>query len=599
MNKHGLLNLSPLDGRYATKTKSLTGIGSEFGLIHYRVSIEISWFKYLSRRTDIPELPELSTTDSIALDTLDNEFDIDSALEIKSLEKTLQHDVKAVEYWLKDRCSTIPNLTPYIEFIHFACTSDDINNLAYGLMLKEARNTVLLPAMVKLVATMAKQAQQLAKHVMPARTHGQIASPTTMGKELANYVYRLRRQLQLFAKQPIYGKMNGSVGNYNAHLQAYPNVNWLHLSAEFITSLNLEFNPYTTQIEPHDSMVEYAQIISRFNQILLDFNRDIWSYIAIGYFTQSNTNKNQVGSSTMPHKINPIDFENSEGNLGIANTIAGHFANKLPVSRWQRDLSDSTTIRNISLLFAHSLIAWQGTLQGLQKLKSEPAVMQHDLNSAWETLAEPIQTIMRKHRLNNPYEQLRKLTQGRSFTEKTFSNMTKNLNLPEAVYQEIKNLTPASYTGLAVDLALQIAKKDDFRVAEVTWGSEQNNLQKIRHQVFVREQAVPPEDEWDGMDQTARHFLVWLADLPLGTGRLQADGKIGRMAVLAPWRNFGLGSRILKLAVKVCIDHGKPPFLSAQLTAERFYLNHGFVRTGEEFMESGIAHVKMIYSANQ
>jgi len=592
MKDHGLLKLSPIDGRYADKTGNLPEICSEFGLVRNRVRIEIAWFRYLAGIEEITELPTLSTADDEFLQKIWRDFSVADAKRIKVLENTINHDVKAVEYWLKERIGSRPELSSRREFIHFACTSDDINNLAYALMLQQARDQVLLPAMVELAERLAGMARQHAHRVMPARTHGQVASPTTLGKELANHAFRLRRQARQFAALPLPGKMNGAVGNYNAHVCAYPEIDWPARSEDFVTGLGLAFNPYTTQIEPHDGIVEYCQTLRRFNRIVLDFNRDTWGYIALGYFAQE-TSGCEVGSSTMPHKINPINFENSEGNLGIANAIADHLADALPVSRWQRDLSDTTRLRNLGVFCAHSLLAWRGTVRGLDKLRVVPTAMERDLDNAWELLGEPIQTLMRKHGIDNPYERLRRLTQGRSLARDAMHELCIQLELPAAARETVASLTPAGYGGLAARLASAITE-DGFRVTQVPWTQWQTILQAIRHEVFIEEQSVPIEDEWDGLDAGACHFLAQWGDRKVGTARLLPSGQIGRMAVCAPWRLLGIGARLLEAAVKASTARKQQPFLHAQTHASGFYLRNGFVPVGDEFLESGIVHVKMV-----
>ncbi len=597
MNGEALLALSPLDGRYAGGAAPLAGICSEFGLIQKRVLVEISWFRYLANADEVPELPALSVEDNSFLDTTLGAFDLEDAKRIKKLEDITRHDVKAIEYWLKELLATRPTLAAHQEFVHFACTSEDINNLAYGLMLRQARAEVLLPAMVCVTEKIADLAEDLATAAMPGRTHGQLASPTTMGKELANHVFRLRRQLRRFAAVPLSAKMNGAVGNYSAHLCAYPELDWPVFCARFVRGLGLAFNPYSTQIEPHDCVVEYCQALRSCNRILVDFNRDLWGYISLGYFVQE-ARAGETGSSTMPHKINPIDFENAEGNLGVANAILDHLAHALPVSRWQRDLSDSTAQRNLGVGLAHSLLAWSATQRGLGKLRAAPEVMAGDLDGAWELLAEPVQTLMRKHGLARPYERLKALTKGRSLAAADLHLVLDELQLPAAL-DSLRELTPAGYTGLAVRLALAIkaADADGFTVEQVAWQTYSEILRDIRQEVFIHEQAVPRQIEWDGNDENARHFLASWGDLRLGTARLLADGQIGRMAVRAPWRGCGIGRLLLQAAVTASLELGVRPFLNAQTRAVGFYEQAGFVSCGEIFMEAGIPHVRMTISA--
>ena len=450
LNLSALTSVSPIDGRYAARTAPLRAIVSEYGLIYHRVMVEVRWFQFLAAHPDIAELPSLSPESNATIELFVTHFSLDDARRVKELERKTNHDVKAVEYFIKEKIAACgdPRLIKYSEFVHFACTSEDINNLSHGLMLKTAMNKVLLPQMRLLVEQITAMARQYASIPMLSRTHGQVASPTTMGKELANVVARMRRQLLQIESVPILGKFNGAVGNYNAHLAAYPDVDWLKASEEFVGSLGLVWNPHTTQIEPHDYIAELFHSLSRFNTILLDFNRDIWAYISIAYFKQKPV-PGETGSSTMPHKVNPIDFENSEGNLGIANAILGHLAEKLPVSRWQRDLTDSTVLRNLGSGFAYSLIAYQSTLKGIGKLELNPSVLAKDLDDSWQVLAEPIQTIMRKYGIEKPYEKLKALTRGESLDQSRIESMLAELNLPEEAKVQIRKLNPANYIGAA------------------------------------------------------------------------------------------------------------------------------------------------------
>ncbi|MBT4492473.1 MAG: adenylosuccinate lyase, partial [Gammaproteobacteria bacterium] len=404
---------------------------------------------------DIHELPALSKAQNKAIDALLNGFSVEDARKVKDTEATTNHDVKAVEYLVKEKLAGIKGLEPYIEFVHFACTSEDINNLSHGLMLKAAIEQEIRPAMVEITDGMAALAREYASIPMLSRTHGQVASPTTMGKELANVVARLRGQLKKLDETEIQGKINGAVGNYNAHVSAYPDVDWIGLSEQFVTSLGLNWNPYTTQIEPHDYIAELFDAIRRFNTILLDFDRDIWAYISIAYFKQKKI-EGETGSSTMPHKVNPIDFENSEGNLGLANAMLGHLAEKLPVSRWQRDLTDSTVLRNIGVGLAYSLIAYRSTLKGLSKLELNEKALAADLDASWEVLAEPIQTIMRKHGVPEPYEKLKAMTRGESLSREAIEQMLSNLELPDEAKAQILAMTPASYIGRAEELVARL-----------------------------------------------------------------------------------------------------------------------------------------------
>lgn len=416
-----LTAISPVDGRYASKTNALRPIFSEFGLIRHRVLVEVRWLQALASCEEITEVQPFSDHSNTLLEELLSNFSTEDAQRIKNIERTTNHDVKAVEYFLKEKVVGNPELEAVSEFIHFACTSEDINNLSHGLMLREARNQVLFPLMDELIEVLQKLAHQYADKAMLSHTHGQPASPSTMGKELANVVFRLRRQRQQLTDVPLLGKINGAVGNYNAHLSAYPEIDWPAFAENFITQLGLENNPYTIQIEPHDYIAEYFDVVSRFNNILLDLNRDIWTYISFAFFKQK-TVAGEVGSSTMPHKVNPIDFENSEGNLGIANAIFQHLGSKLPVSRMQRDLTDSTVLRNLGVGIAHSLIAWQSCLKGLSKLELNEANLARILDNNWEVLAEPIQTVMRRYGVENPYEKLKELTRGQKIRQKIHAN---------------------------------------------------------------------------------------------------------------------------------------------------------------------------------
>lgn len=448
-----LTAINPIDGRYGEKTAELRPYFSEFGLIYYRVYVEIRWFQFLASQSGIKELPALTDEENDFLEKLIVSFDETEAALIKKNEATTNHDVKAVEYYLKSKFveSGISSLEKNMEFIHFACTSEDINNLSHALMLKDGRDIVMRPLMDELNHKLAEFARKYAAMPMLSRTHGQTATPTTLGKEFANVVARLRRQVKQLGAVQIMGKINGAVGNLNAHQVTYPDLDWLAMSEQFVSSLGIIWNPYTTQIEPHDYMAELFQATSRFNTILIDFDRDIWSYISIGYFKQRKI-EGETGSSTMPHKVNPIDFENSEGNLGIANAIFGHLSEKLPISRWQRDLTDSTVLRNMGTGFAYSLLSYKSTLKGLGKLEINPAALEQDLDRSWEILAEPIQTIMRRHGVEEPYEKLKELTRGQSLKQESIEQMLQTLEIPESARDQIRELTPMNYTGLASEL---------------------------------------------------------------------------------------------------------------------------------------------------
>ncbi|MDD5036491.1 MAG: adenylosuccinate lyase [Methylococcaceae bacterium] len=450
-----LTNLSPVDGRYADKVDSLRPILSEYGLIRFRVQVEIRWLQALGDEPAIVEVPPLSEAANAHWQAILDGFSIADAERVKAIEKTTNHDVKAVEYFLKERIAGVPELLKVSEFIHFACTSEDINNLSYALMLSEVREKELLPYMAELIEALWLMAHQYAGQPMLSRTHGQPATPTTLGKELANVAARLERQCMQLEEVQLLGKINGAVGNYNAHAVAYPEVDWPDFARRFVESLGLVFNPYTIQIEPHDYIAEFFHALARFNTVLMDFNRDVWGYISLGYFTQK-TVAGEIGSSTMPHKVNPIDFENSEGNLGVANALFVHLAEKLPVSRWQRDLTDSTALRNIGVGIAHTLIALQSTLKGLSKLELNPGILEEDLDDNWEVLAEPIQTVMRRYGVDKPYEKLKELTRGRRVGAEDMKNFIIGLNIPEEAKQRLLALKPRDYIGYAEALAKRI-----------------------------------------------------------------------------------------------------------------------------------------------
>ena len=446
--------LSPLDGRYAASAQALRPIFSEYGLMQARVRVELEWLKALASEPNIREVAPFSAATLAEIDSVISGFSLDDAAAVKAIEATTNHDVKAIEYWLKQRFAANAEISAVTEFIHFACTSEDINNLSHALMLRQARDEVLLPKLCEIATKLQQMAHELAAVPMMARTHGQPATPTTMGKEIANVLARLQRQIQQLAAQEFLGKINGAVGNYNAHLIAYPDVDWERHCQNFVEkSLGLTFNPYTIQIEPHDYMAELFQTVSRINTILIDFNRDIWGYISMGYFKQK-VKAGEVGSSTMPHKVNPIDFENSEGNLGMANAVLGFLAEKLPVSRWQRDLTDSTVLRNMGVGAGYALLGWAAHLRGLNKLEANPAAMLADLNATWELLAEPIQTVMRRYAVPQAYEQLKALTRGKDgITPETLRQFINGLAIPDAAKAELLALTPAAYIGKAAELA--------------------------------------------------------------------------------------------------------------------------------------------------
>ena len=455
MDTHALTALSPLDGRYAGRLGGLRALASEAGLIRHRVRVEVAWFKALAAEPAFTALPGLSREDHNFLDRLADEFDADDAAAVKAIERTTNHDVKAVEYWLKERLSERDSLRPHAEFIHFACTSEDINNLAWALIIRHAVVEELDPVLAQIDRHLADMAKDTAELAMLSRTHGQTASPTTLGKELANVVFRLRRQRRALDQVEITGKINGAVGNFNAHLAACPDVDWPNLARDFVEDLGLIWNPYTTQIEPHDMIAEVAHALMRINTVLLDFARDAWGYISLGYFRQRLV-EGEVGSSTMPHKVNPIDFENGEGNLGLANALLGHLAGKLPISRFQRDLTDSTVQRSLGSAFGYSSLAWQSILKGLDRIAPNEERLSEDLERAWEVLAEAVQTVMRLHGVPEPYEKLKALTRGRGIDRERIREFIAGLDIPEADRARLLELDPSTYTGNAAGMARDI-----------------------------------------------------------------------------------------------------------------------------------------------
>ena len=455
MSLSSLSALSPLDGRYASKLDALRATLSEYGFMHHRVKVEISWLQALSQ-AGFDEIKPFSASANALLDKVATEFSEQDAQRIKEIEAVTNHDVKAVEYWLKEQVKDVPELVAASEFIHFACTSEDINNTSHGMMLKTARDSVMVPALQKLIARLTELAHLNADVPMLSRTHGQAASPTTLGKEMANVVARLQRAIKRIEQVEILGKMNGAVGNYNAHLSAYPHHDWESFSKNVIEQrLGLTYNPYTIQIEPHDYMAEMFDAFARVNTILLDLNRDIWGYISVGYFKQK-TKAGEIGSSTMPHKVNPIDFENSEGNLGLANSLLRHLSEKLPVSRWQRDLTDSTVLRNIGVALGYTLLAYDSCLRGLNKLETNPERLAADLDATWEVLAEPVQTVMRRYAIENPYEQLKELTRGKGISKEALREFVEGLAIPQEAKDVLLAMTPANYIGIAAKLAKAI-----------------------------------------------------------------------------------------------------------------------------------------------
>jgi adenylosuccinate lyase len=454
MTFDNLTSISPIDGRYSDKTSALKPIFSEFGLMKYRLLVEVRWLEALSKNSNISEVPSFSSEANNKLLDIANNFSIEDAKAIKKIEKTTNHDVKAVEYFLKEQISSTPELQKVSEFIHFACTSEDINNLSHALMLENGRDA-LLTEMSDTLNLITELAKKNAKIPMLSRTHGQTASPTTLGKEMANFSYRLERQINQLKDVLIMGKFNGAVGNFNAHLSAYPEIDWQKISKDFIEGLGINYAPYSSQIETHDYIAEYFHALNRFNTILIDFCRDVWGYISLGYFTQK-TIKGEIGSSTMPHKVNPIDFENAEGNLGLAIAIGDHFAAKLPISRWQRDLSDSTVLRNLGVSCAHSLISYSSICKGINKLEVNETRLLEDLENSWEVLAEPIQTVMRRYGIENPYEKLKELTRGKAIDAEIIKDFIDSLEIPSEAKEELYKLTPANYIGDAIKLARDI-----------------------------------------------------------------------------------------------------------------------------------------------
>jgi adenylosuccinate lyase len=456
MKLNALTAISPIDGRYFDKTKQLNNIFSEFGLIKYRVLVEVKWLQAMADNKGIAEVPAFSVQAQEFLANIAVNFSLQDAQAVKDIEKTTNHDVKAVEYFLKDKIKNQAELNAVSEFFHFACTSEDINNLAHALMLIDGRK-VMLKQMNNVLALIAKMAKDNASIPMLSRTHGQTASPTTVGKEMANFAFRLKRQIEQLENVKIMGKFNGAVGNFNAHISAYPNLNWQDISKQFIENLGVNYSAYTSQIETHDYMAEYFHSINRYNTILIDFCRDIWGYVSLGYFKQ-RTIEGEVGSSTMPHKVNPIDFENGEGNLGLANAINTHLADKLAISRWQRDLSDSTVLRNLGVSCAHCLVAYASIIKGISKLQTNETRLYQDLNSSWEVLAEPIQTVMRRYGIENPYEKLKALTRGNAIDAQVLAKFVQDLDMPEAAKQALAELSPMTYIGDAQKLAKDLEK---------------------------------------------------------------------------------------------------------------------------------------------
>ena len=589
-----LTAISPLDGRYRRRAEALAPLVSEFGLLRHRAMVQVEWFLHLAAWPHFTALPPLDAATRSACQAIWRSFSIADAERVRELEAATNHDLKAVEYFVKERIGAISGLAGHTEFVHFACTSEDVNNLAYATLLRRARLEVLAPAMRGLIEAMANMAAATAEAPMLARTHGQPASPTTVGKELAVFAARLRRQLAGLEAVPILGKANGASGNYNAHVAACPEVDWPAFAASFVEGLGLVHNPYTTQIEPHDWMAEYFHALERFNQVLLDFDQDMWGYVALGYL-RSRQGKGETGSSTMPHKVNPIDFENSEGNLGVANALLSHLARKLAVSRWQRDLSDSTALRNVGVALGHSLIAWQAAGIGIGKLELDADRLAADLDGSWEVLAEAVQTAMRKAGLPAPYETLKRLTRGQRLDADGFAKLLDGLDLPPGAAATLRKLTPAAYTGLASALAKGTEDAPTVHVAKVIWETHRRRLIAVRRTVFIEEQQVPETLELDGRDAKAIHFLATdAAGEPVGTARLLVDGQIGRVAVVAEMRRQGIGRRLLALAVATARERGDGGvWLNAQTAALGLYQAAGFRPLGDAFMEAGLPHQRM------
>ena len=588
--------ISPLDGRYRARVAALAPIVSEFGLMRQRVMVEVEWFLRLAQTPSKLNLGPLEREERRACEAIWRQFSMADAERIRELERATNHDVKAVEYFVKERIAAIDGLSPQVEFVHFACTSEDINNLAYATLLQRAREEVLAPAMRGLIDAIAALAAATAEVPMLARTHGQAASPTTAGKELAVFAARLRRHLAGFEAVSVMGKANGASGNYNAHVAACPDIDWPRFAQEFVEGLGLEHNPRTTQVEPRDYMAEYFDALARFNQTLLGFDQDMWGYVALGYFKQRLA-EGETGSSTMPHKVNPIDFENSEGNLGMANALLGHLARKLAVSRWQRDLSDSTALRNVGVALGHSLLAWRSASAGVAKLELHRERLAQDLEGSWEVLAEAVQTVLRAAGVAEPYETLKRLTRGRRLDARAFAELLEALHLPPEARAALADLTPARYTGLAAELASGVA--DDaqgaVRIAEVPWESHSRRLMAVRRAAFIEEQGVPEAMELDGRDLGAMHFIATDATgEPLGTARLLPDSQIGRVAVVADARRRGIGRRLVARAVATARQRGDAGvWLNAQTDALGLYERAGFLAVGETFQEAGIQHQRM------
>ena len=590
-----LKSISPIDGRYAKNVGDLAEYVSEFALMYYRVYVEVEWIVFLCEEGLFGADP-ISDEQITEIREIYKAFDENEALRISEIERKTNHDVKAVEYFIREDLLDRGFELDYQELVHIACTSEDINNLAYALMLDEVRKEVFVPAIEDFLSDLADLAVLHANTPMLSRTHGQNASPTTLGKELAVFQQRIKRWFQKFESVTIYGKFNGAVGNFSAHSSADPEVDWIQASEKFVARLGLETQSLTTQIEPHDWMAEYAYMLSGLLQPLLDFNRDIWTYISMDYFKLKQVDS-EVGSSTMPHKVNPIDFENSEGNIGVATALLQHVALKLPVSRMQRDLSDSTVQRNLGTAFGHVLIAIKSATRGLSKLEVNQQQLKQDLDLAWEVLAEPLQVALRMAQVPGGYDLIKSATRGAKINQKAYTKILEDLPLSTQTKHRLRELTPSAYVGLASKMTIQsLVTRNDWKVLRASWTAQAIQLKQIRHAVFVEEQNVPLEEEWDGMDPVSTHLIVIEKRLgAIGTARIMPSGQIGRMAVLSDFRGLGVGAELLGLAVEVALDlQVEEIFLHAQSHAVPFYAKYGFVESGVLFYEADIPHKKMV-----
>jgi adenylosuccinate lyase len=589
--------LSPLDGRYAAAAAPLRECFSEAALIRHRVAVEALWFQALAANLDAPALKALPATVHDTLARLAERPAEGEAEAVKALERRTNHDVKAVEYYVRHSLKAAGASDAALEWVHFACTSEDINNLAYARMLLDARERVLVPAVLRIQRWLETGAREHAELAMLSRTHGQPASPTTLGKELANVGARLERALRRFATVEILGKMNGAVGNWNAHAAARPDVDWRGLSRGFVAGLGLDYNEYTTQIEPHDWIAEYCDALARLSTVLVDFCRDLWGYVSLGYFRQRAV-EGEVGSSTMPHKVNPIDFENAEGNLGIALALLRHFAEKLPVSRWQRDLTDSTVLRNLGVALGHVLIACASVERGLARVSPDGARMREELEATWEVLGEAVQTAMRAEGIPEAYEQLKALTRGRRIDRAALAAFIATLPLSPEARARLAGMSPAAYVGLAPQLARDFAARrvapGAIEVVAADWKLDRAALTRIRRAVFITELGIGEGDEWDAEDAGSLHLLALVNRDPVGTARLTPAGKIGRLAVLAPYRRCGVGTRLLERLLLLARQRGLAEvYLHAQVEAVDFYLAHAFLAEGAPFREAGIEHRRL------